>query len=145
MRATGTRLLMGAALCAALIPAVGASKDASPPTLTTEQWRKDLKAFARELPRRHKNLFHSMSQDQFEKALAELDAALPTLEPHQIVVRMKQITGLVGDGHTGVHLPPWFGLYPMALFWFGDDLRVLAATKPYERVLGARLVHLRGG
>jgi hypothetical protein len=45
-------------------------------TLTREQWRHDLQYLAKELPRRHKNAFHTVSKEQFEKAVAELDAAI---------------------------------------------------------------------
>jgi hypothetical protein len=47
------------------------------------------------------------------------------------------VQGPVVPWNTGVHLPAWFQLYPLALFWFGDELRVTAATKEYERALGA--------
>ena len=140
MRTWWSGMLAAVALCGALLATAGAKQATEPPTLTSDQWRKDLKAFATELPKRHKNLFHSMTREQFERAVSELDAAIPELEAHQIIVRMKQITALVGDGHTGVHLPSYFRVYPIALFWFGPDLRVIAATKPYERALGARLV-----
>jgi hypothetical protein len=71
-------------------------------------------------------------------------AAIPSLEPHQIIVRMKQITALVGDGHTGLHVPPYFRLLPIALFWFGPDLRVLAAAAEYREAAGARVVEIGG-
>ena len=110
------------------------------PALDKEQWRNDLHFFAREMPRRHMNLFHSMSREEFERAVGELEEAIPSLEDHQIVVRLQQIAARVGDGHTGVHLPSWFQLYPLVLHWFGGELRVTAATKEYERALGARIV-----
>jgi len=36
-------------------------------TLTKEQWRRDLQYLARELPRRHKNAFHTVSRGAFEE------------------------------------------------------------------------------
>lgn len=39
--------------------------------------RQDLQFFARELPRRHKNLFHNFSRERFEKLLKDLDASIP--------------------------------------------------------------------
>ena len=35
----------------------------------TEKWREDLQFLATELPKRHKNLFHTMTREQFEKAI----------------------------------------------------------------------------
>jgi hypothetical protein len=116
--------------------------DPRPPTLTKEEWRQDLRYFAEQLGKRHKNLYHAVSREQFERAVADLDAAIPTLQDHEIVVRLHQIGALVGDGHTGVHLPAYFKRYPLALFWFGDDLRVIAASTDYKKALGARVVKI---
>src|SRR5262245_40145144 len=119
-------------LCCGLIPIQGLTqKESQTPALTKEQWREDLRSFARELPQRHKNLYHTTSREQFERAVAELDAAIPSLQDHQIIVRMHQIAATVGDGHTGVHLPPNFKRYPVVLYWFGRELRVVAAAKEY--------------
>jgi len=116
--------------------------DPQPPTLTKAEWRQDLRTFAEQLPKRHKNLYHAVSREQFEGAVAELDAAIPTLQDHEIIVRLHQIAALVGDGHTGVHLPKYFKRYPLAVFWFGDALRVIAAGTGYEKALGARVVKI---
>src|SRR5262245_61968874 len=105
--------------------------------IPAEQWREDLRYFAKELPRRHKNDFNAVSKEDFEKAVSDLDAAIPTLQPHQVVVRLQQIAALVGVGHTGVHTPASFKPYPLALWWFGSELRVTAAAKEYPRALGA--------
>ena len=113
-------------------------------TLTAEQWREDLRTFAKELPRRHKNAYHAVSKEAFEKAVADLDAAIPSLEPHQVVVRLQQIAALVGDGHTGVHTPGVFKRYPLGLYWFGNELRVTGAAKEYAQALGARVVKIGG-
>jgi hypothetical protein len=130
-------------LCCGLMPFQGvAQKEAQEPAITKEQWREDLRYFAGELPKRHKNLYHATSREQFERAVAELDAAIPSLQAHQVIVRMHQIAAMVGDGHTGVHLPPYFKRYPIRLFWFGRELRVIAAAKEYQDALGARVVKI---
>src|SRR5215470_15573693 len=73
--------------------------------IPADQWREDLRYFAKEMPKRHKNLYHAVSKEAFAQAVADLDAAIPGLQPHQIVVRLQEITAVVGDGHTNVHLP----------------------------------------
>jgi len=112
------------------------------PTLTVQEWREDLRYLSRELARRHKNLYHATSREQFERAVAELDAAIPSLQGHQIIVRMQQIAATVGDGHTGWHMPPYFKRYPLALYWFGNELRVIAAAEGYKSSLGMRVVKI---
>jgi len=81
-----------------------------------------------------------MTREEFDRSIASLDSAIPSLEPHQIVVRMKQIAAKVGDGHTGLRLPDYYKLYPIFFFWFGTDLRVIAAMPEYRQALGARVV-----
>ena len=114
------------------------------PSPTSEQWREDLRYLARELPKRHKNLFHSVTREEFDRLVAQLDSAIPSLQPHQIVVRMKQITARVGDGHTGVWLPNTFTIFPIALSWFGKELRITAAAPEYQRAIGTRVVAIGG-
>jgi len=143
MKKLSSALLSVMILFCALNPLTsGAQKNAQAPVLTKEQWREDLRYFAKELAKRHKNLFHSVSREEFERAVAELDTAIPSLEDHQIIVRMHQIGARVGDGHTGVHLPSYFKLYPFGLYWFGRDLRVTGAPVEYESALGARVVKI---
>src|SRR5688572_26630467 len=103
-------LAFTAALAAATSLPGAAQKTRDLATLTKDEWREDLRYFARELPKRHKNAFHFTPREQFDRAVADLDAAIPSLEPHQIVVRLMGITAAVGDGHTNVHLPASFKL-----------------------------------
>ena len=125
------------------------------PVLSKAQWRDDLRYFARELPKRHKNLYHSTTKEQFERAVAELDAAIPSLQDHQIFLKLKQIAASVGDGHTGMPAPAYFKRYPINVYWFPPhdaktaswgprdrELRVIAAAKEYQRALGARIVKI---
>jgi hypothetical protein len=137
--------LAGTLLCCGFLSVTCAAQPpGQAPVLTSERWREDLQYLARELEQRHKNLFHTVSRAQLSRAVQELDAAIPALLPHQIIVRMTQITALVGDGHTGVHLPRYFTLYPIGVYWFGSELRVLGATREYQRALGARITHIGG-
>ncbi len=143
MRRLSSAISLVTLLCCGLIPIqCHAQRNAQTPTLNKEQWREDLRYFAKELPKRHKNLYHATSREQFERAVAELDAAIPSLQDHQIIVRMQQIAATVGDGHTGVHLPPYFKRYPIGLYLFGRELRVTGAAREYQNSLGTRLVKI---
>ncbi len=113
-------------------------------SLTKEQWRQDLQNLAKELPRRHKNAFHSVTKEQFERAVAEFDAAIPSLQEHEILIGLRRIIALVGDAHTALAPSQTFKRYPLTLYWFGDDLRVVRTTAAYKRALGARVVGIGG-
>src|SRR5215510_13208020 len=143
MRRLISAICVATSLCCGLATTHGvAQKDAQAPALTKEQWREDLRYFAGELQKRHKNLYHATSREQFERAVAELDGAIPSLQDHQIIVRLQQIAATVGDGHTGVHIPPYFKRYPIGLYWFGRELRVIAAAREYQSSFGMRVVKI---
>ena len=114
----------------------------APRNLTAAQWREDLKRFATELPKRHKNAFHAVSREEFQRAVADLDADIPSLQDHQVVVRMMQLAARVGDGHTLVHIPTSFTLYPIGVYWFGAELRIIGASKDYAQILGTRVTKI---
>jgi hypothetical protein len=110
------------------------------------QWREDLAYLARELPRRHKNLFHTMRREQFDSALAVLDRKLPTLARHQVIVEIARLVALVGDGHTNVAptRDPKIGFhtYPVKLFFFKDGLFIRSARREHADLVGAKVVRI---
>jgi len=108
-------------------------------TITSVQWQEDVKYFEEQLVKKHKNVFHHVSKEEFEKDMELLHKDVPSLKDNQIIVRLMQVTAKVGDGHTGVHLPNTFKRYPVRLFWFEDGPYVTATTEEYKQVLGAKL------
>ena len=156
MRTMPTRspgFLLAAALWVA--PSAGfllgqAAEPAAPaaPSAETEarKWREDLRFMASEMPKRHRNLFHTMTREQFEQAVQSLDARIPSLARHQIIVEMARIAAMVGDGHTNV-APTRdpkiaFRAYPLRLYLFDDGLAVRAASREHAAAVGARVVRI---
>lgn len=120
-----------------------------PPTgpaakLTPEQWREDLHYFATNMARTHKNLFHTISREDFEAAVRKLSERVPSLTRHEIIVELMRIVARIGDGHTGVRLAQQFtsGVYPLRLHWYKDGLFVQAAAPEYRDAVGARVVKI---
>jgi hypothetical protein len=109
-----------------------------------EKWREDLRYLAVELPKRHKNAFHRIAREQFEKLIADLDARIPVLSDEEIILEMSRIASRVGDGHTSVGGSWLFPRVPMNLFWFGRELRVVKVSRKFPRLNGARLVKING-
>src|SRR5215470_15312638 len=141
MRTAAVAAILALLFCNCLMTTSGKEQEViKPTTLTKEQWRQDLQFFAKELPKRHKNAFHNVTREEFERMVAELDARIPSLQDDQIAVGMLQITAKVGDAHTHVNLPQPIKVYPLGLFWFGNDLRVIGAAADSQPALGARLV-----
>jgi hypothetical protein len=45
----------------------------------------------------------------------------------------------VGDGHTFIDTSTLYARFPLEVFWFGNDLRVIRAAPEYKQALGARI------
>ena len=109
--------------------------------LTSDQWRQDLSYLAKELPQRHKNAFHTTTKEKFDAAVRELDAAIPKLQSHEVIVGLMRIVAMVGDAHTEVS-PSGdnFHRFPLSVYWFGNELRVTRIDSRYKRAAGAKVV-----
>jgi tetratricopeptide (TPR) repeat protein len=110
------------------------------------KWREDLRYMAEEMPLRHKNLFHTMTREQFEGAVNRLHERIPTLARHQIIVEMARIVAMVGDGHTNIAptRDPKIGFHslPIKLYLFKDGLFIRAATREHAALVGARVIKI---
>lgn len=120
---------------------------AAPPAqteLTPQQWREDLKYLAEQLRQRHPNPFYKTPEREFQRAVDELDKAIPQLERSDIVADFIRLAAML-DGHTNI--PFWqsgvdFHLYPLRLYEFSDGLFVIDAARAYSHVVGTRLVKI---
>ena len=112
----------------------------------TRAWRDDLKFMAGELERLHKNLYHSVARKEFEALVAALDAKIPSLERHEVIVEMARIVAAVGDGHTNIYPTRdqkiGFHTLPVAFTFFGDDLYVRAAHLSHRSLAGAKVLRI---
>ena len=101
---------------------------------------------AAEMPKYHKNLFHTMTREQFEGAVTKLDARIPSLRRYQIIVELARIAAMVSDGHTNVAptRDPKIGFraLPIKLYFFADGLFIRAATREHAAIIGTRVVRI---
>ena len=113
-------------------------------SVTKEEWHADLAYFAKELPKRHLNAFHAVTREQFDRAVKELDAGIAVANDDAIVVGFQRITSMIGDGHTGVHIPPNWHRLAIQLQPFGDQWRVMRAPEAMKAVLGTVVTAIDG-
>ncbi len=93
--------------------------------------------------RKHLNLFHSLSREDFESGIEALKAAAGGLSPHQNVVGLAGLLARIGDGHSGIRLTnPALGFrtLPLRLYLYGDGLFVREARPGQRELAGARVV-----
>ena len=149
--------LLLAALAASLLlsatPARGLAAQSTPALTAAEAavWRADLRALATELPRRHPFLFEGLTPTHLtavrvDSAVTSLDARIPSLPRHRVIVEMERIVAMVGAGHTSINplFDPAIGFhyYPLELHVFRDGMYVLRAGAPHTALAGARVLRI---
>jgi hypothetical protein len=159
-RKTRKRFLLGAGIgCALVVWYLAASQTAlmpayfrmpAPPArqpkTRDERWRQDVQYLSSQLSRLHVDAFHTVSQAEFEGAVAQLDAAIPTLNDLQITMEILHIVALIGDAHTRATPPSSIPLhlYPLKLYWLRDGFYVIGASPEYQDAVGTKLARIGG-
>jgi tetratricopeptide (TPR) repeat protein len=112
--------------------------------LTAAEWREDLRYFAEELPKRHKNAFHAMTREQFETAVKDLNDNIPNLKSEEIFAGFLKLIAMVGDGHTSIQESALFnlGFYPLRYEIYADGLFVQSAAAEYAGIVGGKVVRI---
>jgi hypothetical protein len=112
-------------------------------SLSPDGWARDLDFLAAELPKKHKNLFHNITEGEFQTSIEALKEGLVDLHPHEILAGLLRIVAAVGDSHTTLGYRPRQGLLLM-LYWFKDGIYVLNTTGEYKDILYGRIISLGG-
>jgi len=142
------RILVSVAAIVLFVATLASAQISSSPVdkIEAEKWRADLRFMAEAMPKYHKNLFHSMTRDQFDAAVQELDRKIPTLARHRIIVELARIVARVGDGHTNIaptrDAKIGFHSLPIKLYYFADGLIIRSATKDHADLVGASVVQI---
>ncbi len=118
-------------------------------TPRSEPWRQDLYTLTQEiteLPKIHEGAFDIVTEVTFKQAAADLDAAVPALEDHKIVVGLMQLLNLLGDAHTRIPYWEWDAFeqasYPLQVQWFSDGLFVTSVQPGYEDLLRLKIIQI---
>jgi tetratricopeptide (TPR) repeat protein len=124
----------------------GEVQKSSRPPLSAQEWREDLHYMAAQMRLKHKALFHSMTEAEFNGAVDALDADIPRLNEDEIIVRLAQLVAMVQDGHSGLDLrpvPPSPDLkdhIPVRFERYADGVYVRAASQEYADAVGGKVI-----
>jgi tetratricopeptide (TPR) repeat protein len=123
---------------------VSISAQDAAPKLTAEQWQADVRFLGEELPKRHRNAFHRLKREDFEREVKTLVERVPGLSEDEIIVGLMKIVALVKDGHTNIIPRTYFrsGIYPVKFYLFSDGLFVRAAAPEYAEIIGGRVLKI---
>jgi hypothetical protein len=108
-----------------------------------KQWAQDLDFLRTELPKKHKNLFHNISETEFQAQIGNLKSGLPTMTQEEILVGVMKILASVGDSHTTLGYRPQQAL-PLMLYWFKNGIFILNTIPEYKEALYGKITTLDG-
>ncbi|HUU36684.1 MAG TPA: hypothetical protein VMW46_00590 [Candidatus Desulfaltia sp.] len=135
----------------------------SPRILSVDMWRADLHFLIDKVKTAHRFPFTRITQEAFEKAAAGLEARIPALSDHDIVVEMAALVAMLGDGHSRLSLPIdrgeaqgrahtetpapadrdlLFRRYPVAFYSFSDGLFIPGAVENHTGFIGAEVIRI---
>jgi len=117
----------------------GQSNDAVLSQLSA-QWKDDLNYLAIQLPKLHKNAFHTISKEAFQQQAKIFSTKIDSLNDDQIIVELMRLLALIGDGHTHLDLPPTLKRYPLEFAQFDNEYRVIVTNEENADILGLRLI-----
>jgi hypothetical protein len=109
------------------------------------QWLQDIEFLKTELPRLHKNAFHTISRERFLQEVEALEKAVPTLRDDELRADVMRIVAMVGDAHTSAYLstdPSKTETFPLGLWDMPEGIFAVRVPAEYREVLGKRLVRI---
>lgn len=128
--------------CILLLASNLAHGEVSLPAMTVEKWQTDLTFLANEIATKHRDPFHFLTKAEFDQAVSNLRQRIPSMKDYEVVAGLQHLAALIGDGHTFLDTTGLYEAFPLEVFWFGSDLRVIGAAPEYREALGARIVSI---
>lgn len=110
------------------------------------KWISDIEYLKEQLIERHADIYHKISQDEFDQLFENLISETPKLTTEQLLIRIAQVVAKIGDGHTsffpGDQRGKWFHLFPMKFWAFSDGMYVISTTAEHRQFLGKKLLKI---
>lgn len=110
-----------------------------------EDWIEDINYYHNTLEAKHIDLYHRVTKYEFKSEVEDLKSKVIDLTDFEIIAELMRISqrigGGKGDGHTAV--PLWnraLKKYPIQLFDFDGDARVIGITEVHQQYLGNKLI-----
>jgi len=106
-----------------------------------EAWSQDLAYAARKLPELDRS-FTPTTRAQYLKQISELESHVHTLDDPHLMVGLAKAAALTDNGHTRLYLVRARTVvrqYPIRVWWFRSELRVIRATPERTDLLGCEV------
>lgn len=103
----------------------------------------DIKYFQKELPKRHKNLFSNITEEEFNTLTNKLIDRVDQFNNKQLLVELNKIVAAVKDAHTGINI--WHEYYYPLKFWiFGEKVYVVDTDENNDEMNFSQVLKIDG-
>ncbi len=112
-------------------------------TIAPADWQSDLRFLQNTVHKDYPFLFKKITAAAWDAEVEKLYAAIPTLQPHEILAGFGRIVSSFQYGHTDIgwrQSPLKYHVVPLNLYWFSDGIYVEGAHKDYAKMLGAKVL-----
>lgn len=103
-------------------------------------WMEDIDYLVENLEKKHKNLYHTISREDFTHEVNLFKENLINLSDIGKYIEIKSIVAKIGDGHTSVFSNIPLNWFPINFQKFDDGVYVISCSAEYEEILGTRIV-----
>lgn len=108
-----------------------------------ENWKSDIEFVKTELPKKHKNLFFSKSESDFNNDMDSLISKIGEYTDEEIKAELAKVIVTIDDSHTKVDISGSL-IYPITFFQFENDIYLSDASLDYKDYWGKKLVAING-
>ncbi len=112
--------------------------------MTSDLWFEDIDYLHKKIQKEFASFIPGIKAE-FSKETEALKKRIPTLENYEVACEIQRLLSLLQDGHTELnigHNTIGFHRAPLSLYFFGNELRILAAHEEFKQFVGAKVVQI---
>jgi len=106
-------------------------------------WKNDIEYLQKTLPRLHKDLYFSITEDQFMNSMEALKSNAEHYSDKQMEIAIAEAVAAAGDSHTRSMISAE-RMYPLALHWYSEGIYIMATDEAHKELLYSRVLSVNG-
>jgi hypothetical protein len=114
------------------------------PKLTAAEWQADLRFMVERMAQQHPSLYRRIKKEEFDTAVEQFYARIPTLSEDEIITGFMRVVALVHDGHTSFVPRPYLrsGIFPVRFYQYSEGLFIQQSSPEYRGLVGAKVLKI---
>lgn len=108
----------------------------------TNDWDEDIYYFGKNLKEKHKDLFFSLSEVEFDSDILSLRNESAAYSDSKIYFELAKIVSKIGDSHTGFQYGNRITSYPFRIKWLDDGIILDRTDDAHAAHLGKKVIKI---